>query len=411
MKTITDFSITHKAVVFSLCVLIVVLGIGSYVSIPKESTPSITIPIILVQVVYPGVAPKDMESLVTQKIETKLDEIRQVQELRSTTGEGYVVVEVEFEPDMDIESALQRVRDKVNQAKAEMPADIEEPYVTEISFEDFPVLLLNLSGEYGLLRLKDLAEDLQERIESVPGVLSADLTGELEREVQVDVDPIRLRALDLDLADVIETIAGENLTVPGGTVDGGSVSFTVRVPGEFKDPGIVGGLVVTSISDRPVYVRDLAEVRYGFKERTTYARQGGVDCITINVKKRSGENIIAVTDAVKAIIEEMGPGFPPTTHVTVVADQSKEIRDVVHELENNIFSGLVLVILVLFAFLGFRNSVFVGIAIPLSMLLSFVVIGSLGYTMNMVVLFSLILALGMLVDNAIVVVENIFRHR
>lgn len=411
MKSITDFSITHKAIVFTLCALIVLLGVGSYLSIPKESTPSITIPIILVQVIYPGVAPKDVEALVTRRIETKLKEIKQVKELRSTTGEGYVVVEAEFEPDMDIESALQRVRDKVNQAKADMPADIEEPYVTEISFEDFPILLLNLSGKYGLLRLKDLAEDLQEQIESVPGVLSADLTGELEREVQVAVDPIRLRAYDLDLADVIEAIASENLTVPGGTVEGGSVSFTVRVPGEFETPGIVADLVMTSIGDRPVYVRDLAAVRYGFKERTTYARQNGADCITISVKKRSGENIIGVADAVKAIIEEARPSFPPTTEITVVADQSKEIRDIVRELENNIFSGLVLVILVLFAFLGFRNSVFVAIAIPLSMLLSFIVIAALGHTMNMVVLFSLILALGMLVDNAIVVVENIFRHR
>lgn len=411
MKSITDFSIAHKTSVFALCVIILIMGVGSYMSLPKESSPSITIPLIIVNVVYPGVSPKDMESLVTKKLETKLDEIRQVKELRSTSAEGYVVVEVEFEPNMDIESALQRVRDKVNQAKPEMPKDIEEPYVGEVSFDDFPILLLNISGHYGLVRLKDLADDLKDRIESVPGVLSADISGELEREVQVDIDPIRLRAYDLALSDVIETIQDENLTIPAGSVDGGSVDFTVRVPGEFDDPSIVGDLVVTSVGDRPVHIRDLADVRYGFKERETLARQDGVPCITISVRKRSGENLIRIADAVKGIIDEMSPAFPPTTEVTVVADQSKEIRDIVRDLENNIFSGLVLVVLVLFAFLGFRNSLFVAIAIPLSMLISFIVIAALGYTLNMVVLFSLILALGMLVDNAIVIVENIYRHR
>ena len=411
MKSITDFSIAHKTSVFALCVIIVIMGASSYLSLPKESSPSITIPIIVVQIIYPGVSPKDMESLVTKKLETKLDEIKQVQELRSTTGEGYVVVEAEFEANMDIESALQRVRDKVNQAKSEMPADIEEPYVSEISFDDFPIMLLNISGGYGLLRLKEVAEDLQDRIESVSGVLAADISGVLEREVQVDVDPVRLRAYSLGLEDVIETIAEENLTIPGGSVDGGTVSFTVRVPGEFDDPGIVGDLVVDAPDGRPIYIRDLAEVRYGFKERETFARQNGVECVSLSIKKRSGENLIRIADEVKGIIDERLPRYPPTTEIVVVADGSKEIRDIVRDLENNIFSGLVLVVLVLFAFLGFRNALFVGMAIPLSMLISFIVLAALGYTLNMVVLFSLILALGMLVDNAIVIVENIYRHR
>ncbi|MFH1278116.1 MAG: efflux RND transporter permease subunit [Candidatus Eisenbacteria bacterium] len=411
MKTITDVSIAHKTSVFALCVIILIMGVGSYTSLPKESTPSITVPIILVNVAYPGVSPKDMESLVTKKLETKLDEIRQVKELRSTTAEGYVTVEVEFEANMDIESALQRVRDKVNQAKAEMPKDIEEPYVGEISFDDFPILLINLSGRYGLLRLKEVADDLKDKFESVPGVLSADITGELEREVQVDIDPVRLRSYDLALSDVIETIQEENLTVPGGSVDGGTLDFTVRVPGEFDDPAIVADLVVIAVDDRTVHIRDLAEVRYGFKERETLARQNGDPCITISIRKRSGENLIGIADEIKRIIEEATPAFPPTTELTVVADQSKEIRSIVRDLENNIFSGLVLVVLVLFAFLGFRNSLFVAIAIPLSMLISFIVLAGLGYTLNMVVLFSLILALGMLVDNAIVIVENIYRHR
>lgn len=411
MQSISDFSITHKSSVFALCAIIIIMGASAYNSLPKESTPSITIPVIMVSVQYFGVSPKDMESLVTKKLETKLDEIRQVKELRSSTSEGIVIVEVEFEADMDVESALQRVRDKVNQAKAEMPSDIEEPYVTEISFDDFPILMLNLSGRYGLLRLKKVAEDLQDKIESVSGVLGVDISGELEREVQVDIDPIRLRACNLALSDVIETIVSENLTLPGGKIEGGGVSFTVRVPGEFDDPGIVGDLVVDAPGEIPIYIRDLADVRYGFKERLTYARQDGVECITLSIRKRPAENLIQIADEVKRILEEAEAFFPPTTEVTVVADQSREIRNIVADLENNIFSGLILVVLVLFAFLGFRNSLFVGIAIPLSMLISFIVISILGYTLNMVILFSLILALGMLVDNAIVIVENVFRHR
>lgn len=409
--SITDFSLRHRISVFSLCVLIVLAGVSSYLSIPKESNPSITIPIIVVSVIYPGVSPNDMESLVTKKMESKLDEIRAVRELRSTTAEGYTAIEVEFEPNMEIESALQRVRDKVNQAKVEIPADAEEPIISEINFDDFPIIMLNLAGKYGLLRLKRVAEDLQEELEKIKGVLDVTISGDLEREVQIDVDPVRLRSYNLELFDVIETVRDENLTMPGGTIDGGTVGYSVRVPGEFDDPDVIGGLVVTSVGGRPVYVRDLADVRFGTKDPSTYARQNGVECITLSISKRSGENIIEIADAVKATLNAQESKFPPSTEVTVVADQSKEIRDMVSDLENNILSGLLLVIFVLFAFLGFRNSLFVAIAIPFSMLLSFIVIGALGYTMNMVVLFSLILVLGMLVDNAIVIVENIYRHR
>ncbi len=409
--TITDFALRNKTAVLSLCVLLIILGVVSYNSLPKESSPSITIPIIVVSIPYFGVAPKDLESLVTKKVESKLAEIRQVKELRSTTAEGLVTIEVEFEPSMDIESALQRVRDKVNQAKAEIPDDVEEPIITEVNFDDFPILLLNLSGEYGLLHLKEVADRLKEEIEKIQGILTVDLSGELEREVQVDVDPVRLRSHNLALGDVIETIQTENLTMPGGSIDGGSVSYTVRIPGEFETPDIVGDLVITTTRGVPVYVRDVAEVRFGIKERSTMARQNGVDCITLAISKRSGENIIRIADEVKLAVREMEDSFPPTTIVTVVADQSKEIRNMVNELENNILSGLILVVLVLFLFLGFRNSLFVAVAIPFSMLMTFIVLSMLGYTMNMVVLFSLILALGMLVDNAIVIVENIFRMR
>ncbi len=330
--SITDFSLRNRTAVFALCFLIVILGVGSYLSLPKESNPSITIPIIVVTIPYFGVSPNDLESLVTKKVETKLDEIRQVKELRSTTSEGLVSIEVEFEPNMDIESALQRVREKVNQAKSEIPADAEEPIITEINFDEFPIMMLNLSGEYGLFHLKEIAENLQDEIKQIKGILSVDLSGELEREVQVDVDPVKLRSYNLGLTDVIETIAEENLTIPGGSVNGGTVSYTVRVPGEFDDPGIVGDLVVTAVDGRPVYVRDLARVRFGVKERSTISRQDGVECISLSISKRSGESILRIADEVLAIVDRAEPNLPPTTKITVVADQSVEIRRMVNEL-------------------------------------------------------------------------------
>ncbi|MDT8318167.1 MAG: efflux RND transporter permease subunit [bacterium] len=408
--SITDFAIKRSTAVFVLVLIILVTGTASYMSLPREASPDITIPVIIVSTPYFGVSPADMETLVTQPIEKELKNIGDVKEIRSSSSEGVSSITIEFEPDTDIDGALQKVRDKVNLAKAELPADAEEPFIQEINFSNFPIMIINISGPYGLQRLKKVAEELEDKIEGVPGVLDVTLTGGLEREVKVNLDPEKMRYYNLAVKDVIDTIRDENLTIPGGSIDLGSYKYLVRVPGEFKTTGIIGDLVVKVRDGRPVYIRDVAEVIYGFKEVSSYARLNSVQCVSLSITKRSGENLIRIADEIKALIDLEKVRQPSGTVYSITADASNDIRKMVDDLENNIISGLILVLLVLLAFLGFRTALFVALAIPFSMLISFFVLQALGFTLNMVVLFSLILALGMLVDNAIVIVENIYRH-
>jgi multidrug efflux pump subunit AcrB len=408
---LTNLAISNRVSVLVLVFITALVGMLAYRSIPKESSPEITIPMIAVSTVYPGVSPTDMETLVTRVIEDELNTIPEVVELTSVSVQGYSNVTVEFDSDMDMEAALQKVREKVDLARPDLPSDAEEPVLSEFNFSEFPIMQVNISGEYDLVRLKEIAEDLQDRLEQVPSILSVGLSGGLEREVKVEVDLARLKFYAVAFEDVIAAIRAENVTVPGGAIEVGSQEFLVRVDGEFADPAVIEDIVITTKAGQPVYIRDVASVDFGFKDRSSYARLDGSAVVTLDIVKRSGENIIETSDAVKRVVEEATPTFPPTTVVKITSDQSEDIHDMVLSLENNIISGLVLVVAVLLFFLGVRNAAFVGISIPLSMLLSFMILKALGVTMNMVVLFSLILALGMLVDNAIVVVENIYRHR
>lgn len=406
----TSFAVRHPTSMLVLLGIVAVLGLVSYLSIPKEASPEITIPVIAVSTSYPGVSPNDVETLVTRRIEEELNTIPEIEELTSTSVEGHSSVVAEFSTGVDMEEALRKVREKVDRAKPKLPADVKEPVVMEFNLSEFPILQVNVSGEYGLVRLKDVAEDLKERLEQIPMISEVQVSGGLEREVKVEVDLARLKHYGLTYQDIVETIQNENVTIPGGVLDVGSVKYPVRVAGEFADTRLIEDLVVATRGGRPIYVRDVADVDFGFKEQASYARLDGNPVVTLDVIKRSGENIIATADAVRAAIAELEPGFPPTTVVKITADQSEDIHEMVTSLENNIISGLILVLAVLLFFLGLRNAGFVAVSIPLSMLLSFVVLKAVGITMNMVVLFSLILALGMLVDNAIVVVENIYRH-
>ncbi len=408
---LTSFSVDHPTSVLVLTAIIIIAGLISYISVPKEAAPEITIPIIAVNTVYPGVAPEDIETLLTRPLEDELNKIADVEEITSTSVEGYSNINVEFVAGMDMTEALQLVREKVDIAKPELPEAAEEPMIIEFNFAEWPIMQVNISGEYSLVRLKKVAEDLQDRLEQIPSVLDVTLSGGLEREVQVDVDLAKLKYYGLAFDDVIDAIREENVTTPGGTIDVGTVKYLVRVPGEFEDTRLIEDIVIASPGDRPVYLRDVATVDFGFKERDSYARLDRRSVVTLGVKKRVGRNIIETADAVRAIVAEMEPTFPPTTVVKVTSDQSEDVHEMVSSLENNIISGLILVVAVLLFALGLRTASFVGIAIPLSMLLSFSIIQLLGMTMNFIVLFSLILALGMLVDNAIVVVENIYRFR
>jgi len=409
---ITHGAIRRYPMIFAFMVIIAVIGYDSYRSLPRESAPDVKIPFVMVVAPYAGTSPADMENLVTRKLERELKGLPDLKEMTSSSFYGMAQVTLEFTSDVDMSDALQKVRDRVDLAKPELPTDTREDLIImEISSSDWPIMQINLAGDYDLFELKKAGEDLQETLEQIPGVLSVDLVGGIENEVQVDVDPERLEFYGLALADVQDAIALQNLTIPGGKLSLGQYDYQVRVPGEVDHVDEILDFVVNPGAATPVYLRDVATVEFGIKDRETISRVNGRDAVTLLVKKRTGENLVSIADEVRATLERLRPTLRASTQISIVGDQSEDIRYLVNELENNILSGLILVVAVLFLFLGFTNSLFVGVAIPFSMLIAFIVLRAVGITLNMVVLFSLILALGMLVDNAIVIVENIFRQR
>ena len=410
---LTTLAVDNRIAIYVLTAIIAIMGLVSYISLPKESAPEVVIPMAFVSTPYFGVSPADIESQVTQPLEKELKGLSGIKKITSQSMEGYSAVTVEFNPDVDITEALQKVRERVDLAKKDIPEDAEEPRVMEINTSEFPILFVNISGAYSLVKLKEIAEVIEDDIEAFDEVLEVDLSGGLEREVSVDVDLSRTKYYNISLQDVINAVRNENTTIPGGTVDIDNMKFLVRVPGEFDAAEQVRNIVIKKPKGGgPVYVRDVAEVDFGFKDRSSYARLDGEQVITLSVKKRAGANILELSDKVNALVDELvaSNSLPPTTEVKITNNESENIRDMVSNLENNIIFGLLLVVGVLLFFMGVRNATLVGIAVPLSMLLSFIVLSLVGTTMNMIVLFSLILALGMLVDNAIVVVENIYRY-
>jgi multidrug efflux pump len=407
---ISSYAVNHPTMVMVVLAMIVIMGLYSYFTTPQESFPEIEIPTVAVNTLYPGVSPADIESLVTRPLEEDLSTISDVKQMLSTSVEGYSSITIEFQTSVDMEEALASVREKVDLAKAELPPEAEEPQIFEFNFSEVPVIQVNLAADYGLVRLKEIGEDLKDELEQIPEVLRVDLRGGLEREVAVDVDLGRLQYYNVALSDVIDAIGGENVNIPGGSIDVGTSKYLVRVDGEFDDPALIQDVVVATVDGTPVYVRDLAKVDFGFAERTSYARLDGSPVVTLDVVKRSGENIIDTSEQVRAVVAAAQPDLPPGTTVEFSADQSADIAMMVSSLENNIVTGLILIVGVLLFFLGLANSVFVALAIPISLLLTFILIKAVGMSLNMVVLFSLILALGNLVDVSIVVVENIYRY-
>ncbi len=408
---ISNFAIGHRATVFVLLVIIVIAGVESYMILPREAAPDIEIPNILVHTFYEGVTPDDIESQITIPLERKINEIGDIKELRSTSSEGVSFINIEFNPDIDIDVAVQKVRDKVDQAKPDLPDDLEdEPMIEELNFSEFPIMIVVVSGPLGLARLKQIADDMEDEIESIPGVLNVDVIGGLEREITVEYEPERLAALQVSVTDLMNTVIANNVTTPGGSLDIGEGKYLVKIPGEFKDPSEAQRLVVYARDGQPLYLNDVADLNDGFEDRQTISRLNGVESVSLSIQKRTGENIIEISDAIKKMLEEYKANVPSGVEFSITTDQSKDIRMMVADLQNSILSGLVLVLVVVFSSIGFRNAMLVSISIPCSMLISFVVIRLSGMTLNMVVLFSLVLAVGMLVDNAIVIIENVFRH-
>ncbi|MEM9073504.1 MAG: efflux RND transporter permease subunit [Myxococcota bacterium] len=400
----------RRPLIYLSVVVIVLFGLSTYIGLPREANPDVQIPVITVTTPYIGVAPEDVESLVTIPLENELAGIKDLKRMTSTSYEGLSMIMLELEPEVVIQDALQRVRDRVSRARAELPDDAEETDIAEINFGEFPILLVTLGGPIDETSLKRLGEDLEDEIRRIGGVLKAELSGGREREIQVQIDPDRIAHYGLSLNDIVGAIADENVNVPGGDVRAGDANVLLRVPGEVTEPRELEAVAIKRVGDRPVFVRDVGRVVDGFADRETYARMNGESAVTIAVSKRSGANIVEVVEAVKALVGEHQEHWPDGVTARFTGDQSKMVYDMVSELENGIITGLLLVIGVLLFFMGVRNSFFVALAIPFSMLLAFIVVSSLGMTLNMIVLFSLIMALGMLVDNAIVIVENIYRH-
>lgn len=408
---LNQWALRHQATVLALLVFLVVGGLYAYVVLPRESFPDIPIPYVFVTTTYEGVAPEDMEKLITLPIERKLKGISDVEEIRSTSAEGISTVAVKFLPRVQLDDAVQKVRDKVDQAKADLPPDLpDDPVIKEVNFSDIPVMRVVLSGPFSLKRLKTFADEIKDRIEAIPGVLEGRVTGGLEREIHVEFDLDRVAAYNVPFSSLISAVEKGNVNMPGGSMDIGQGRYLVRVPEDFKHPSEIFSLVAFVKNGKPIYLRDVATIQDSHKDPLTRSRLNGQPSVTIAVLKRSGENIIRVTDEVKAVVEQMRPVLPPSLRVDLTSDMSEDVRTMVADLENNIISGLILVLAVIFVFVNARSALFISLAIPYSMFMTFLLLWAMGITLNMVVLFSLVLALGMLVDNGIVIVENIYRH-
>ena len=403
------FLVNKAAMVFTFSVLIVVAGIMSYINLPRESAPEIKQPYVFISTVYPGVSAKDVENLVTRVLEDEINGVDGLLEISSSSQQGLSFIYTEFASDISVETALRRVQQRVDRARPLLPNDVEEPVVQELSSSSFPILIISLSHKDGLAIIDNTAEDLEEELRRVQGVLDVEIAGNLERKVIIEIDPVKLSYYNLSMDDVSGAVQIANAAIPGGILKSQARTYSIAINSEIRTPEQFENIMVQS-GDISVPLNKIGSVSFTYDEPETYSRFNGKPAITLSLTKRSGQNIIRIVDQVKALIDSLQTGFPQGTTVNYVYDESEDIRLIISDLENNMFSGFLLVLLITIIFMGFVNSLFVALAIPFSMLLSFTILQLMGITLNMVVLFSLILALGMLVDNGIVIVENIFRH-
>ena len=408
--SLTGTALKHRTTVYVALVCVVVAGLISYKRLPLEADPEVQIPVVLVSTIYPGVAPEDVERLVTNPLERQLKELKNVEKITSSSAESVSVIDIEFKSGVDIDTVFQKVREEVDKAKGDLPTDVEDPMLIEINISDFPMMLVNVSGKYGLDRLKKIGDGLKDRVEEVPGVLSADLVGGLEREIQIYLDPARMEHYGLSVGQVIMRIQQEHLTTPAGNLPLHGTKYAVRIPGEYRDVALMEDIVVDAPNGNPIRLRDVGRVIDGHKDQESVSRLDGTECVTLRVKKQVGANILETADAVRAAVAEVQPTLPPGTEIKILQDLSDYVRDTFDELQNTIISSIILVLAVLLFAMGVRNAIFAAIAVPVSMLVSFIVLQALGITLNMIVMFGYILVLGMLVDDSIVVVENIYRH-
>jgi multidrug efflux pump len=411
---LSTLSLKNRTSVLVIVFIIIAGGLSSYLNMARESFPEVVIPQIYVGTPYPGNSPLDIEKKITRPLEKEIKTITGIDKMTSTSVQGYSTVFIEFDFSVTPEEALRKVKDKVDIAMSdsEFPTDLPaDPNIFEMNISEMmPVMNINVSGNYSLDQLKKYAEYLEDEIEVLPEISEVDIRGVQDKEMKVNVDMMKLEASEISFNDVAGAINNENTTISGGEILDNDLRRTVRVVGEFQSAEELGNVIVKREKANIVYLKDIADVVFEDKEKESYAREYMDPVVMVDVKKRAGENLINAADQISEILEDAKANyFPEDLQVTITNDQSKYTRTQVSELENSIIFGMLLVILVLLFFLGLRNALFVGIAIPMSMFMSFMILGAAGITLNMMVLFALVLALGMLVDNGIVVVENIYR--
>lgn len=407
----SSWSIDNKTSIFIFTIILTLVGIASYFSLPKEKFPDIVIPTIMINTIYPGSAPANIENLITKPIEKQIKSITGVKKLTSNSVQDFSMVVVEFNTDVDVTEAKRKVKDAVDKARGDLPNDLpKEPTVKELDFSEMPILFINISGDYDLNQLKKFAEMAEDKIETLPEITRVDLVGALDREIQVDVDMYKMEASNITLRDVENAIAYENMRISGGNIKIENMQRTLSISGEFENIDQIRNLMIRGMSGAAVYLRDIATVKDAFKEQESYARLNHKNVLTLNILKRSGENLIEASDKSRAIITELQKTkFPKDLNVVLTGDQSNDTRLTLHDLINTIIIGFILVTFILMFFMGATNAIFVALSVPLSCFIAFLVFPLIGFSLNMIVLFAFLLALGIVVDDAIVVVENTHR--
>ena len=413
---LSSWAIRNKTTIYALMGVFFFYGISAYFSMARENFPEVKETKIYISTVYPGNTAEDIEKLITDPLEDKVKTVSNVVEVTSTSQEDYSIVIVEFDENISVELAKQKIKDEIDTetSSEDWPtfngAKIA-PNVFNLSMsEEMPILNINISGDYPVYKLKEFGEYLQDEIEDLPEIKKADIRGAQDKEVEVAVDIYKMMAAKVSFNDITSAIGNGNITMSAGNFITSGQRRTIRIIGEIDKPSDLENFVIKSEFNNPVYLKDVATVAFKDKDKTTYAREKGAAVVMLDVKKRAGKNMVAAAEKIKKIVNEaIATTFPKDLNVSITNDQSPKTIGQVDDLVNNIIFGVILVVVVLMFFLGFKNAVFVGFAIPMSMFMSLMILNFLGYTMNTMILFGLIMGLGMLVDNGIVVVENVYR--
>jgi len=407
----TSWAIDNKVAIYVAVFIISVAGIVTYMGLPKENFPEVVFPQIYVATPYPGASPKDVENLISKHIEKQVKSISGVKKISSNSVQDFSNVIIEFQTDVDVAEAKREVKDAVDRAKPDLPSDLpDDPIVQDVDISEMPIMFVNLSGDFDLQALKRYAEQMQDEFETLKEIRRVDIVGALDREIQINVDLYKASLAGVSLMDISQAIGGENVIVPGGQVSVGGMKRSLSITGEYADAKGIANTVIGSTPGGKIYLKDVAEVVDSHKEQESFARLDKKNVVTLNIVKRNGENLINASDGIRSIIANFEDNvLPPGLKITVTADQSENTRVTLHDLINTIIIGFVLVTIILMFFMGVTNAIFVGLSVPISSFIAFLVFPGIGFTLNMMTLFSFLLALGIVVDDAIVVIENTHR--